>query len=78
MQATFSNFDDAAQVINTAHAKHAVVKVNGQNVYRYGSPATVFGTGTLGINVQAKSNPTRMNQIWFKPGTTLTVEVTTS
>jgi hypothetical protein len=70
-----TNFDQAASLINLAQARKQDVWVGGKKTYRYGSPATVFGTGTLGVNVEAKSNPGKLNQIWFKPGESVEIEV---
>ena len=58
------NFNEIADQINAAYAAGKRVTVSGRQVRSYSQPATVWGTGSLSVDVRAKSNG-RPTAIWF-------------
>ena len=58
------DYNEIADQINAAYAAGKTVTVNGRTVRSYGTPATVWGTGSLSVDVRAKSNG-RPVAIWF-------------
>lgn len=72
---THTDLQDAADHINAAHAAKCKITVNGREVKTWHAPATIWGTGSMSVNVKARTTG-GINQVWFKPGHIVNIEVT--
>jgi hypothetical protein len=72
---TTSDFDRAADFINTAYGQGLSVTVDGYLVKTWpaGRPAQTWGTGSLSVDVPTKSAG-RIRQMWWKVGSSITIE----
>lgn len=69
-------FDILDLINDAASSRRAKVYLNGERVFNdWGTPAHLHATGSISVNMHARSRKGGIRTDYYKPGATLTVEV---
>ena len=70
-----ADFDTMTR-INTAVEEGREVTINGDRVFAgWRKPAHLHGTGSISVEMEARTRKGRSRTAYFKPGTTLTITI---